>query len=133
MKPASAQVVPIVLLALWGASCADPFIESTTVLEDTSDAVGPYTVETVAIGARSGDRIEIHHTSPEAQDGIVIMTNIGDDGDGEGDLYRGEIPGQAAPASIGYFVLLVRGDTILDRDPPAEGLDGPRFVFSVTP
>lgn len=103
------------------------------MLEDTADAVGPYIVETATVGTRSSDRLELRHTRDDGFEAIVVMANVGDDGDGTGDLYRGEISGQDPGTEIGYYVLLVRGDEVVDRDPAGDITDGPRFVFTVAP
>jgi len=122
--------LPALVLA---TGCADPFIEATTILEDTSDIVGPYQVDVLAAGMRSSDSLEIRYTRPERPDGIATLVNVDDDGDGPGDLYQGSIPGQSAGNAIGYYIVLIRNDEIVDRDPAGDLETGPRFVFSVTP
>ncbi len=130
MGGVAAGLMGILLLA---AGCADPFIESTTVLGDTTDFDGPYVVESIAVGTRSGDRVEVRHSRPERQDGVIGMLALDDDGDGPGDLFRAEIPGQPTGSEISYYVILVRDEIVVDRDPAGEGEDAPRFVFSISP
>ena len=114
--------------ALAAAGCAEPYIESTTVLGDTPDTNGPYEVAAVAVGMTSDDRLQLTFVTASS-DGIVILRASDDDGDGPGELHIGQIPGQPAGSSVSYVVEIERDGEAIARDPPGDG----SFVFVVTP
>lgn len=109
--------------------CADPYIESTTVLEDTVDTEGPYEVWSVAVGVDASDHLELRYVAGGADERPARMLDVEDDGDGPGELYRGAIPGQPAGTEIRYRVVVVAEGEVLAADPPG----GDTFVFSVAP
>ena len=128
MSAAPTNVLAILIAILVSAGCADPFIESTTILADTTDLVGPYSVATVAIGTSEADRLEIRHRTGDTDDSTTMR--------GDGDLFEGSIPAPEAAGEIAYCVLLISGDAIVDRDPGGDDTSddcGGRFVFSVGP
>jgi len=110
--------------------CAEPFIEATVELEDTSDREGPYQVWTVIVGVDRSDAIELHYAINGGNQRNAQMRKTDDAGEDPGELYRGAIPGQDSGAVISYSVAVVRDGAVVEVDPP-EG--EPAFVFSVTP
>ncbi len=81
-----------------------PRIIDTETLAATSDTVGPYPVRAAILDDMSSDRnffhesIELHYTVGGGAVQMVDMDYVG------GQIYRGEIPGQAG-GSVRYFVV----------------------------
>lgn len=128
-----AQVISIIIGSCLVGACADPFIESTTILADTRDVVGPYVVDTVVIGTSGADRVELRIRRADGPDRVIEMFEVADDGDAAGDVFRGLIAGRPVGTEIAYAVTVVRDAEIVDRDPPGPIADDVRFVFSVLP
>ena len=121
---------------LWAAAgCADPFIEATTRVGDTSDVVGPYSVRAVVVGVASGDRVELRFNviDGEPENFIpVLMDEVdlgADDGTTRGELFRQGIPGQPAGTEILYYVAVTRDGEVVAEDPV--GGDLRPFLFQV--
>jgi hypothetical protein len=115
------------------ASCADPFIESTTLLGDTPDTIGPYTVQSVVFGINEDDIVEVFYNavdnSPERYIPIR-MEGLDDDGR-SAELFEGAIPGQDAGATIRYFVAVDRQGERVAEDPV--GGDLRPFMLRISP
>jgi hypothetical protein len=120
------------LLLLLGA-CADPFIESTTILSDTADTVGPYHVRSVVLGVNEGDKIEVFYNSvDEDPDRYIPIRMEGVDDDGRSaELYAGSIPGQDAGSTVRYFVAVDRDGERVAEDPV--GGDLRPFMLRIAP
>jgi hypothetical protein len=111
-----ACVLPTLLLL---GACADPFIESTTLLADTPDTIGPYQVRSVVLGLNEGDKVEVFYNSVDDEPDRYIplpMEGLDDDGR-EAELFVGAIPGHAAGSIIRYFVGVDRNGERVAEDP----------------
>ena len=81
-----------------------PRIINTEQLADTLDTSGPYVMRALILDGMTSDRnffdhgIELNYTVGAGPVQQVAMRHSG------GQVYRGEIPGQPACSSIGYFV-----------------------------
>ncbi len=124
------SLIPTMLLV---ASCADPFIESTTLLADTPDTVGPYQVRSVVHGLNEGDRVEIFFNSiDDTPDRYIPLRMEGLDDDGRSaELFVAGIPGQDAGTTIRYYIAVNRNGDIVAEDPV--GRDLRPFVLRITP
>lgn len=120
----------VAVAAVLAGGCADPFIEATTALEDTSDTEGPYVVWTAVVGADRSDVIELRFSVDGGDELTATMRKTDDDGDGPGELYRGAIFGQEPGSTVRYRVAVERGGEVVALDPPEAAAP---FVFSVTP
>ncbi len=111
-----AALLPTLLLLV---ACADPFIESTTVLSSTPDTVGPYHVRSVVLGVNDGDKIEVFYNAlDDDPDRYIPIRMAGVDDDGRAaELYVGSIPGQAAGSTVRYFVAVDRDGERVAEDP----------------
>ncbi len=98
--------------------CADPFLESATVLTSTPDSIGPYRVYAVAVGMSGKERIELRYRAGEVSS-VLIMTDIEDSGIGSGEVHWAAIPGQPVGTEIEYRIAIVGDDEDLDTDPVA--------------
>ena len=125
-----ACVLPTLLLLV---ACADPFIESTTLLGDTSDTLGPYQIQSVVLGVNETDKIEVFYNAIDNNpDRYLPIPMTGVDGDGQAaELYEGTIPGQDAGTTIRYFVAVDRNGTRVAEDPV--GGDLRPFMMRVAP
>lgn len=114
-------------------SCADPFIESTTLLGSTTDTIGPYTIQSVVLGVNEADKIEVFYNSiDDNPDRYLPLPMTGLDGDGRSaELYEGAIPGQDAGTTIRYFVAVDRNGTRVAEDPV--GGDLRPFMMRIAP
>ncbi len=116
-------------------ACADPFIESVSQLDDTTDTGGPYTVWAVAVGVQSDDRVELFYNAidPAADPFIPLLMEPADADEGayEGELFAAGIPGQPAGSAIRYYVAITRDGERVAADPV--GADVRPFVFAVVP
>lgn len=123
----------LALPLLLSVACADPFIESTTVLGSTIDTDGPYEVRTVVIGNLESDRVELFYNSVDQEPEHylrLVMEPL--DADGRpAELFRGAIPGQAAGTVIRYFVAVERDGSQVAEDPV--GGDLRPFTLTVRP
>lgn len=117
------------------AGCADPFIEATTILGDTRDTQGPYTVQTVAVGVDQYDLVQLYYSvdddDPDAFVPLVMEEGREDDGIHEGERFSRGIPGQPPGSEILYFVAIQRNGEHVAEDPV--GGDLRPFVFRVLP
>jgi hypothetical protein len=120
-------------LLITAAACADPFIESTTLVGETPDTIGPYQVESVVLGANDGDKVELFYNSTDTDpDRYIPVTMEGVDDDGRSaDLYVGSIPGHEAGTLIRYFVGVDRDGERVAEDPV--GGDLRPFVLRISP
>ena len=81
-----------------------PTIVRTEELEDTDETDGPYVIRAAITDGMTSDRnffdngIYLHYTVNGGEEQIVTMRWSG------GQIYRGEIPGQAGGGTIEYFV-----------------------------
>ena len=125
-----AYVLPTLLLL---ASCADPFIESTTLLGNTTDTLGPYQIQSVVLGVNETDKIEVFYNALDNDpDHYLPMLMTGIDGDGRSsELYEGAIPGQDAGTTIRYFVAVDRNGARVAEDPV--GGDLRPFMMRIDP
>jgi hypothetical protein len=129
--PVTAIFVPAILLL--AASCADPFIESTTLLGNTTDTVGPYEVRSVVLGLNEGDRVELFYNAIDSSPARYIpllMEGIDDDGR-TAELYTGSIPGQETGSTIRYYVAIDRNGGRIAEDPV--GGDLQPFIINILP
>jgi hypothetical protein len=118
---------------LLAAACADPFIESTTLLGETPDTIGPYQVEAAVLGVNEGDRVELFYNSIDTEPEHyipVLMEGVDDDGR-SADLYLGNIPGHPTGSLIRYFVGVERDGERVAEDPV--GGDLRPFVLRISP
>lgn len=125
-----AAILPVLLLL---GACADPFIESTTVLSATTDTVGPYHVRSVVLGVNDGDKIEVFYNAlDDDPDRYIPLRMEGIDDDGRSaELYVGSIPGQAAGSTVRYFVAVDRDGERVAEDPV--GGDLRPFMLRIAP
>jgi len=125
-----AAIFPVLLLLV---ACADPFIESTTVLSETPDSVGPYHVRSVVLGVNDGDKIEVFYNAlDDDPDRYIPLLMEGIDDDGRSaELYVGSIPGQAAGSTVRYFVAVDRDGERVAEDPV--GGDLRPFMLRIAP
>ncbi len=122
----------LVLLLCLGA-CADPFIESATVIESGSDATGPYRVESVVIGLHSGDVVDLMYnpTDGEPERYIPLRMEALDEDGRAGEHFAAAIPGQPAGTTIRYYIRVLRGDEEVAEAPV--GGDLRPFAFTIRP
>ena len=112
-----ARIATICAALAWaGCSEAAPIIESTTMLADTTDTVGPYAVETVVIGA-DGDAIELNYLVDDDDEFIPIAM----DWVSGTDVWLGEIPGRPVGSRISYYVEVLRDGERAAVDPVGAG------------
>ncbi len=129
MAKASALAVLIVL----GSACADPTIDSTTVLAESNDTIGPYRVHSVILGTHPTDKVEVFFNALDNEPAHFIpgpMNPIDDDGR-SGEVYLGQIPGQPAGTSIRYYVAVTRDGERVAEDPV--GGDLRPFLLEISP
>ncbi len=114
-------------------ACADPFIESTTLLSNTPDTTGPYQVRSVVLGLNEGDRVELFFNAVDDSPGRYIpirMEGIDDDGR-EAELFIAGIPGQDTGSTIRYYVAIDRNGERVAEDPV--GGDIQPFLIRILP
>lgn len=127
------RTLACVLPALLLAACADPFIESTAVLGETPDTIGPYEVRSVVLGINDGDKVELFYNAIDNEPSRYIpvsMEGVDDDGR-SAELYVGGIPGQEPGATVRYFVAVDRDGERVAEDPV--GGDLRPFVLRISP
>ena len=125
-----ACVLPTLLLA---TACAAPFIESTTLLGETSDTTGPYQVSSVVIGVHGGDKVELFYNASGTDPGRYIpvsMEGVDDDGR-SAEFFVGDIPGHQLGTTIRYFVAVDRDGERVAEDPV--GGDLRPFMLRISP
>ena len=118
--------LPLALIALLllPAGCSStPRILGTTILGDTSDRIGPYSVLTQVTDA-NGDKITLHVRPGNAGEAVISMTEerLG--------VFRGLIPGQEPFTRVCYFVEVEDGDQVV-TDPVAARSTDPGLCFEV--
>jgi hypothetical protein len=114
------------VLAHAGCDEAAPIIESTTVLDDTTDTNGPYLVETVVIGA-DGDAVELDYVVDDDVEFIPVAMQLVPGTD----LWVGEIPGRQVGSRISYYVEVLRDGERAAVDP--KGAGAAPYEFRVQP
>lgn len=92
--------------ALAGCQQADPIIESTSRLGNTTDTIGPYLVETVVVNVGRGDKVEVFYNVNDQ--GQFIPLRMEEQANGE--LFIGAIPGRPAGSRITYYVAVTDSD-----------------------
>ncbi len=105
---------------LWlSAGCADPTIDGTSVLEQSTDTLGPYRVRSVIVGTLVDDKIEVFYNALDNEPAHYIPLPMNPlDSDGRsGEIYVGQIPGQASGTLIRYYVAVSRDGEHVAEDP----------------
>lgn len=123
----------LVLLLTGLAACADPYIESTTVLESSSDSTGPYQVRTVVVGAYASDDVDLMYNPADKNPEHYIplaMTPLEEDAR-SGELFSADMPGQPAGTTIRYYIRVLRDDETVAEAPV--GGDIRPFQLTISP
>ena len=131
--PLRSYSIALVLLALGLSACAEPYIESTTELESSSDTTGPYRVQTVVVGGLVSDSVELMYNPADSEPRRYIplpMEALDEDGR-TGELFIASIPGQPAGTSIRYYVRVLRDDEQVAESPV--GGDLRPFIVNIRP
>lgn len=115
------------------ASCADPYIESTTDLESSSDTTGPYQVRTIVVGTYASDDVELLYNpfDKEPENYIPIAMTPLDEDTRAGELFEASMPGQPAGTTVRYYIRVLRDDETVAESPV--GGDIRPFRFDITP
>lgn len=123
----------ILLLIIGLSACADPYIESTTELESSSDTTGPYRVQAVVVGGMASDNVELLYnpTDSEPRRYIPLLMEALDEDGRSGELFVASIPGQPAGTSIRYYVRVLRDDEQVAESPV--GGDLRPFILNIRP
>ena len=127
------RILSLACLLFLAASCADPDIESTTLLEETTNTRGPYEIHTVIQSAQPGDKVELFYNAVDITPAHFIplrMEPQGSDGQAA-DLFVGQIPGQPAGTTILYYIAVERDGSRVSEDPV--GGDLRPYALLVTP
>ncbi|MCP4445510.1 MAG: hypothetical protein GY811_09235 [Myxococcales bacterium] len=125
--------IALMLLLVGLSGCADPYIESTTDLESSSDSTGPYRVRTVIVGSFSGDTVDLMYnpTDSQPQRYIPLRMDSLDEDERAGELFAADIPGQPAGTTIRYYVRVLRDDETVAESPV--GGDLRPFQLTIVP
>ncbi len=123
----------LLLLFVGLCACADPFIESTTVLESSADTTGPYQVESIVVGLHGGDTVDLMYnpSDREAERYIPLRMEPQDEDGRAGEHFVAAIPGQPAGTTIRYYVRVLRDDEQIAEAPV--GGDLRPFVLTIRP
>ena len=126
-----ALVLTLFLVGL--AACADPYIESTTVLESGSDTVGPYQVQSVVIGSFDSDSVDLMYNPVDAKPHryIPVRMHALDEDLRAGELFEAGIPGQPVGTTIRYYVRVLRDGEHVAESPPFGDLRP--FILDILP
>ncbi|MCG8416305.1 MAG: hypothetical protein MJE77_00015 [Proteobacteria bacterium] len=103
------------LCALPACDDAQPFIESTTVLSDTTDTVGPYVVQSIIVNAGGDDIVELRYFVDDQSQFIPLLMQA----DQDGERHEVGIPGRPAGSTISYYVTVLRDGARVADDPGA--------------
>lgn len=120
-------------LVVAGTACADPIIDSTTVLVASNDTLGPYRVHSVILGTYSTDKVEVFFNTIDNEPAHYIPRPMNPiDGDGRsGEIYVGQISGQPLGTRIRYYVAVTRNGERVAEDPV--GGDLRPFLLEIFP
>jgi hypothetical protein len=117
------------LACVLGCAEAAPELTGSTLLEDTYDRAGPYTVSTIVRAQQEVAAVELHHRAASgATFSITKLARIS--GDARDGAYSGTFAGPAAAASIEYFYL-ARTSSGTATDPPDALSGSAYFSFRV--
>ena len=103
---------------------AAPIITNTTILPNTSDNVGPYTVQSTITGTGIASASLFYSTNAGTTFTEVGMADLG------GNIYQGEIPGQPYATVINYYVHAKNVTDNITTDP--KDAPGSTYCFLVT-
>ena len=100
-------------------ACADPTIDSTSVLTETEDTIGPYRVHSVILGALPTDQVEVfYNTLDNLPEHYIPRPMNPIDADGRaGEVFLGQLPGQPAGTAIRYYIAVTRDGERVAEDP----------------
>lgn len=123
----------LMLLLVGLVACADPYIESTTVLESSSDTTGPYRVSSVVIGTYESDTVDLVYnpTDNDPRRYIPLRMEALDEDGRAGELFVADIPGQPAGTTIRYYIRVIRDDEQVAESPV--GGDLRPFILNIAP
>ena len=127
-RPSTARLATATLLAALaaGACTAPPVIESTTLLQATTDTVGPYEVQSVVLGI-TDQVVELRYRPGDGTRFIPLVMSADD----SGERFRAAIPGSPAGTRIGYYVAVLDDGFRIAADP--DGAAARPHTFTIQP